>query len=113
MLFRSQEHEPFRRAAQREQDQGGAAQRLVLLDVAAGNADASGHDGVWLGDRRVGSVTSGAYGHHVGKSLALAYLDREVIEMEPELTVFVVGEARTARILREPPYDPTGMRLRD
>ena len=101
-----------REAARRERDEGGAAQRLVLLEVAAGNADASGHDGVWLDDHRVGSVTSGAYGHHVGKSLALAYLDREVIERDPELTVFVVGEARTARILREPPYDPTGVRLR-
>jgi len=27
--------------------------------------------------------------------------------------VFVVGEPRTARILPEPPYDPTGTKLRD
>jgi dimethylglycine dehydrogenase len=101
-----------REAARRERDAGGAAQRLVLLDVATVDADASSHDGVWLQDRRVGSVTSGAYGHHVGKSLALAYVDRLVIEMDAELTVYVVGEARTARILREPPYDATGELLR-
>jgi dimethylglycine dehydrogenase len=49
----------------------------------------------------------------VGKSLALAYLDANLIEAAPEVTVFVVGEERTARILPEPPYDPTGSRLRD
>jgi Glycine cleavage system T protein (aminomethyltransferase) len=101
-----------REAARRERDEGGATQRLVLLDVAATDADASGHDGVWLDGRRVGSVTSGAYGHHVGKSLALAYLDREVVAVDAELTVFVVGEARSARILPQPPYDATGARLR-
>lgn len=101
-----------REAAQRERDERGAAQQLVLLDVAAADADASGHDGIWLEGRRVGSVTSGAYGHHVRKSLAFAYVEREVIAMDAELTVFVVGEERTARILPEPPYDATGARLR-
>ena len=100
-----------REGALRERE-GGAARRLVMLDVDAADADASGHDGVWLGDRLVGVVTSGAYGHHVKKSLALAYVDRDVITDDVELTVFVVGETRTARILPEPPYDPTGSRLR-
>jgi len=61
----------------------------------------------------VGFVTSGAYGHHVGKSLALAYVDRDVAASAPELTVFVVGEPRAARILPELPYDPSGSKLRD
>ena len=100
-----------REAAQRERD-AGAPQLLVLLEVDAGDADASGDEGVWLKGRRVGLVTSGSYGHHVGKSLALAYVDRDIAEAKPELTVHVVGEERTARILHEPPYDPKGTRLR-
>ncbi|MGZ8625013.1 MAG: glycine cleavage T C-terminal barrel domain-containing protein, partial [Actinomycetota bacterium] len=88
-------------------------QRLVLLEVDATDADASADEGIWVGDRRVGFVTSGAYGHHVGASLALAYLDRDVAESSPELTVFVVGDPRTARVLPEIPYDPKGARLRD
>lgn len=90
----------------------GASQRLVLLSVDATDADAGQDDGIWIGDRRVGFVTSGAYGHHVGTSLALAYVDTEVIAGDPALTVFVVGEPRTARILPEPPYDPSGTKLR-
>jgi dimethylglycine dehydrogenase len=85
----------------------------VLLELDADDADASADEGIWIGERRVGFVTSGAYGHHVGMSLALAYVDADVADSAPELTVFVVGEPRTARILPEPPYDPKGARLRD
>ena len=101
------------RAGAIKERETGPQQHLVLLDVEADDADASADDGIWIGDRRVGEVTSGAYGHHVGKSLALAYLDRDVIEADEQVTVFVVGDPRTARILPEIPYDPTGARLRD
>jgi dimethylglycine dehydrogenase len=100
-----------REAALREREDG-TAQRLVLLEVDAEDADSSADEGIWLGDRPVGFVTSGAYGHHVRKSLALAYLDRDVAEAQPELTVYVVGEGRSGRVLPEPPYDPTGSKLR-
>ena len=95
-----------------ERDEG-SRQRLVLLEVDAADADASMDEGIWLDGRRVGFVTSGAYGHHVRKSLALAYVDTDVVEADPELTVYVVGDERAGRILPEPPYDPTGSRLRD
>jgi hypothetical protein len=101
-----------REAALREREVG-SAQGFVLLDVDAGDADASADDGIWIGERRVGFVTSGAYGHHVTKSLALAYLDRDVIEADPKLSIFVVGEEPSARILPEPPYDPKSSNLRD
>jgi dimethylglycine dehydrogenase len=66
---------------------------------------------VWIGERRVGFVTSGAYGHHVKQSLALAYVDRAIVEDPIPLEVHVVGERRPARLLVEPPYDPRGLRL--
>ncbi|MFN8234389.1 MAG: aminomethyltransferase family protein, partial [Actinomycetota bacterium] len=98
-------------AARREREEP-PPRVLTLLDVDATDADASTDEGVWIGDRQVGVVTSGAFGHHVGRSLALAYVDRSVVDASPELTVRVVGDARAARILPEPPYDPTGARLR-
>ncbi len=100
-------------AALRRAPTDGPEQVLVLLQIDAGDADAAQDDGVWLGDRLVGMVTSGAYGHHVGMSLALALIDRATAETAPELTVYVVGAARTARILPEAPYDPKGERLRE
>jgi dimethylglycine dehydrogenase len=98
-------------AARRERGSG-PTWRLVLLEVDADDADARRDDGIWVGERRVGEVTSGAFGHHVGKSLALASLEYDVADAAPELTVYVIGEPRTARILPEVPYDPEGLRLR-
>jgi dimethylglycine dehydrogenase len=98
-------------SARREREEG-AARRLVLLEVDAVEADAARDDGVWVEDRLVGEVTSGAYGHTVGMSLALALIESAVAGEAPELTVYVVGRPRTARILPQAPFDPSGGRLR-
>jgi dimethylglycine dehydrogenase len=90
----------------------GPEQRLVLIAIDALDADVSGFEPVWVGERRVGFVTSGAYGHHVRQSLALAYVDRAVAKTRAAVEVHVVGERRSGRILAEPPYDPRGLRLR-
>jgi dimethylglycine dehydrogenase len=97
---------------------------LVTLAIDATDADASGFEPVKLDGRLVGYTTSGAYGHHVGQSLALAYVDREVVAAarsagaaagataDTALTVDVIGETRAAQILREAAWDPKGMRIR-
>jgi dimethylglycine dehydrogenase len=95
--------------AQRRED---PERRLALLSIEALDADATGFEPVWSGGRRAGFVTSGAYGHHVKQSLALAYVDRSVLESRGPLEVEVVGERRRARILPEAPYDPRGLRQR-
>ena len=112
LLESGEEEAPEEAEALLREREEAAAQQLVLLEVDAGDADASADDGIWIGDRRVGFVTSGAYGHHVKKSLALAYVDRDVIEPAVDLDVYIVGEARTARILPAAPYDPTSSKLR-
>ena len=90
---------------------------LVTLDIEALDADASGFEPVKVDGRLVGYTTSGAYGHWVGKSLALAYVDRDVVAAARTgavagLTVDVVGETRAARLLSEPVFDPKGARIR-
>lgn len=100
-----------RDAALKERESG-PAQRLVLMAIDAIDADAYGFEPVWVGDQRVGFVTSGGYGHHTGLSLALGYVDKQVIETNAPLTVHIVGEKRPARILPAPPYDAAGVKLR-
>jgi dimethylglycine dehydrogenase len=90
----------------------GPKQRLVLLSVESDDADVTGFEPVLAGDRRVGFVTSGAYGHHVRQSLALAYVDEELAREPKPLSVDVLGISREARILAEPPYDPRGLNVR-
>jgi dimethylglycine dehydrogenase len=85
---------------------------LVTLAIDATDADASGFEPVKCEGRLVGYTTSGACGHHVGQSLALAYVDRDVVREAPALTVDVVGETRTAQLLRQAAWDPKGQRVR-
>jgi dimethylglycine dehydrogenase len=98
--------------AQRERDEDSAPQKLVTLEIDASDADGSEYEPVWRDGRRVGYITSGEYGHVVGKSLALALIDREHVAVGTELTAHIVGEERPARIIADSPYDPTGSAMR-
>jgi dimethylglycine dehydrogenase len=99
-------------AALKEKEQNTAPQRLVTLEVDAADADASGYQPVWRQGKRIGYITSGGYGHQVGKSLAMALVDVEHAEAESGLTAHVVGAERGVRIVPDSPYDPKGERLR-
>ncbi|RBI84791.1 glycine cleavage system protein T [Rhodosalinus halophilus] len=101
-----------RAAALCEREAGGPAQVIATIEVDAEDADASGFEPVWHDGRRVGFVTSGGYGHTVGKSLAMAMLDRGLAVPGTELTTHVVGAERAARVIPPSPYDPEGKAMR-
>jgi len=86
--------------------------RLVTLAVDSPEADAAGYEPIWLGDQIVGFVTSGGYGHCVGMSLAMGYLQSFIPDEEPGLSVSILGERRDCRVLTQAPIDPTGSRMR-
>lgn len=88
------------------------AERLVLLAVDTLDADARGWEPVWSGERRVGYITSGAFGHTVGLSLAMAYVETAALDAGAPLEVSVVGDRYAARVLPDCPYDPAGTRMR-
>jgi dimethylglycine dehydrogenase len=94
---------------QREEER---SHRLVTLVVDADDADAYGDEPVLAGDRVVGFVTSGGYGHAVGASIALAYVEPAFATPDSELGVMILGNVRPARRAPEPLYDPSGARMR-
>ncbi|WP_298802795.1 glycine cleavage T C-terminal barrel domain-containing protein, partial [uncultured Lentibacter sp.] len=99
-------------AAQAEQSGAGPAQKLVMLEVEAEDADASGYEPVWSAGALVGFVTSGGYGHTMGKSYAMAMVNRELTAEGTELMVHVVGAERAAKVIAASPYDPAGAAMR-
>ena len=87
--------------------------RLVLLGLPPGvDADVAGYEPIRANGERVGYTTSGAYGHHVDRSLALAYVARSALEAGAVLSVDLIGTPVAAEVLHTPPYDPSGSRLR-
>ncbi|WP_068304547.1 FAD-dependent oxidoreductase [Pararhodobacter sp. CCB-MM2] len=88
------------------------AKLLVTLEVDAKDADATGYEPIWHDGKLVGYVTSGGYGHTLGRSFALAMVDRAVSEPGTDLTLHIVGEEVTARVIPASPYDPDGTALR-
>ncbi|MEM9471810.1 MAG: FAD-dependent oxidoreductase [Pseudomonadota bacterium] len=99
-------------AAMRERDGGGPGQVLVTLEIDADDADASGYEPIWSGDRRVGFVTSGGYGHTTGKSLAMALVNQDQAGDGTALSVHIVGVERPAKVIAPSPYDPSGKAMR-
>ncbi|MEZ5777162.1 MAG: FAD-dependent oxidoreductase [Paracoccaceae bacterium] len=95
-----------------EREKGAPARRLVTLEVEATDADAGGFEPIFADGQFVGYVTSGTYGHTLGKSLAMGYVDSAVVDDQPPLTVDVIGQPRPARIIPASPHDPSGARMR-
>lgn len=84
--------------------------RLVYLQVDCKDADPQGGEAVCHKGRVVGMTTSGGYGHHVGLSLAFAYVQADC--PDEGLTVDILNHARAAHVLPQPAYDPDNARQR-
>ena len=66
-------------------------------------------DGDW---RVVGWVTSGGFAHGVGKSMAQGYLPADLADGDTELQMEILGQRCSARIAKQPPFDPAGALMR-
>jgi dimethylglycine dehydrogenase len=101
----------------REAAEGPKRWALAYLEVGSGDgeavaADPLGGESVWDGDRVVGSISSAAYGHCVGRSLAFAYVHPDSSRPGTELDILVLGRPRRARVLDRPAWDPEDRRPR-
>ena len=108
-----------RAAALEERDQGGR-RRLATFAVEVPEsgsrtdaaADAIGDEPIWHAGKVVGWVTSGGYGHRIGRSLALGYIEAALEGESQGFEIEILGERRVAHRLAGAPYDPTGERMR-
>jgi dimethylglycine dehydrogenase len=100
------------RAAALAERAAGPKRRFVVMEVDAGDADVIGYESIMQGGTAVGYVTSGAYGHTIGKSLAAGYVPTALAREGERLSIDVLGEMRSATVRLEPLYDPKGLRLR-
>ena len=93
------------------QKEAGVPQEFVTLEVHGVNdADALGNEPLYRDGEMIGRATAGAYGHHVGKSLAIGYVKTGMGEGEMEIEI--LGSRYAASVIPESPYDPENSSLR-
>jgi dimethylglycine dehydrogenase len=100
------------RAAALAERAAGPKRRFVVMEVAAQDADVIGYESIIKDGAAVGYVTSGAFGHCVGKSLAAGYVPTALAREGERFEIDILGEVCAATVRLEPLYDPQGLRLR-
>ena len=100
-----------REALVAEREAGGPAARLRCLVLDDPRAVCLGNEPVRVDGTPCGRVTSGGYGHRVGRSIAYAWVPATVaVGDRVELGLF--GDWVGAEVAREPLYDPASERVR-
>ncbi len=95
------------------QRQQGVNKRFATLVVEANGYDAPYMSTVWHGDDKVGETTSGAWGHRLEKSIALAMIRADLVVPGTAVDVEIFGQRRRAVVQEDTPlYDPANERLR-
>ena len=106
------------RAALEQQRAEGVPNRFVTLAVAVddndpdGPADPHGNEPIYRDGRMVGRATAGGYGHALGQSLALAYVEAGAETVGTKLEIDILGKRVAAVVIAESPHDPDNARLR-
>ncbi len=85
---------------------------LTCFSVDVLDSDAVGGEPIVCDGQVVGIVTSGAYGHTVGKSIALGYIPPAAAMSDSEFNIEIIGQPRPAQIQAQALYDPKGRRMR-
>jgi dimethylglycine dehydrogenase len=102
------------RDALEKQLAAGVPNRFITLEVhGVTDADPLGNEPLFdSAGRMIGRATSGYYGHHVKKSLAIGYVEAKFAEPGTQLSILILGERKPATVLRESPHDPDNLELR-
>ncbi len=91
---------------------GGVRKQLVTLKIDATDAPAHGGASLTEGDRVVGTVTSGQWGHRVGMNLAYGFVDPGLAHHGSRMQLDLCGRSVGAEVIAPSPYDPDHTRMR-
>lgn len=102
------------REALEKQLAAGVPHRFITLEVhGVSDADPLGNEPLFDSKgQMIGRATSGYYGHCLKKSLAIGYVKADQAEVGRQIGIQILGERKSATILRESPYDPDNNDLR-
>ena len=90
----------------------GPTKKLVSLEVECTTAPAHGGASVMQGGKFVGTVSSGDWGHRIGKNLAYAFVDPDLAIPGCKVTIDILGKGFAATVIETCQYDPEYKLLR-
>jgi 4-methylaminobutanoate oxidase (formaldehyde-forming) len=101
-----------------KQKETGVKKRLVQVALKDASKLLYHNEPIWRNDEIVGHIASGMFGHHLGKSLGMGYVenhhglaDKEFIT-SGTYEIEVAGERVVADVQLEPFYDPKSLRIK-
>ncbi len=100
------------REALLRQVERGPRRLFTALNVDCSDAPAHAGDPVCLDGRQVGSITSGGWGHRLGRNIALAYVEPDCAAPGTRLAVGILGDEHPAVTVAPCQYDPENHRVR-
>ena len=95
------------KAALAKRQAEGLRKQIVTLTLDSDFAPAHGGASVMVGDKVVGTVTSGGWGYRLGHNLAYAFVDPDVSKVGTTFEVDVLGQGIAATVSPMGAYDPT------
>ena len=107
------------RAALQKQKSRGVTRRLANFALSDPNKLLYHNEPIWRDGVLVGRVVSAAYGHTIGKSIGMGYVQSGGEIVDPAFVrsgryeIEVAGERVPAEIALRPFYDPSGRRVKD
>lgn len=100
------------RQALLEQRDRGPKRQLVILTLNDPEVLVHGGEPIVSKAKRIGQVTSCAYGHTVGRSVAMGFVPAELALEGASFELEIASERHAATATLRAPYDPEGRRLR-
>ena len=102
------------REALEKQLAAGVPHRFITVEVhGITDADPLGNEPLFnSAGVMIGRATSGYYGHTLGKSLAIGYVQPEYATVGTALEIQILGERKKATVLVDSPFDPENKELR-
>ena len=100
------------RQALLNQKEKGIARRLCCLTIHTGPLMPVGKEAILDGDKVVGIVTSGGFGHTIKKPIAYGYLPTDYAKPGTRLQIEVAAKRYDATVEKEPLYDPLNEKVK-
>ncbi len=94
------------------QKERGISRRLCCLTIDTGPLMPVGKEAILDGEKVIGIVTSGGYGHTIKKPIAYGYLPIEYSKPGTRLQIEVAAKRYDATVEKEPLYDPENKRVK-